>query len=141
MLAKHGFAISFRTGQSEGKISVTGVLSHRDGHSEETTMFLPIDTSGSKNAVQAVGSSTSYGKRYTASALLNLTSRGEDDDAKTAAGGFVTEKQATDIIDLLEATGADRAKFLRWAKVDKVEDIPAAHFQSCMDAIRAVKKS
>lgn len=139
-LAKHGFAISFRTGQTEGKISVTGVLSHREGHSEETTMLLPIDTSGSKNAVQAVGSSTSYGKRYTASALLNLTSRGEDDDAKTAAGGFVTEKQATEIIDLLEATNADRAKFLRWAKVERVEDIPAAHFASCIEAIKRVAK-
>ncbi len=139
-LAKHGFAISFRTGQTDNKISVTGVLSHRDGHSEETTMLLPIDTSGSKNTVQAVGSSTSYGKRYTASALLNLTSRGEDDDAKTAAGGFVNEKQSTEIIDLLEATNADRAKFLRWAKVERVEDIPAAHFQSCVDAIKAASK-
>jgi hypothetical protein len=44
------------------------VLSHELGHSEETTMTLPLDTSGSKNNVQAVGSSTSYGKRYTATA-------------------------------------------------------------------------
>ncbi len=85
ILADHGFALSFKTGiAADGKITVTGVLSHRDGHQEETTMALPHDSTGSKNAVQAVGSSTSYGKRYTASALLNITSRGEDDDGNKA---------------------------------------------------------
>lgn len=86
VLAAHGFGISFRTGRDGQHITVTAVLSHREGHSEETTMLLPLDTSGSKNAVQAVGSSTSYGKRYTAAALLNLTSRGEDDDGKKGGG-------------------------------------------------------
>jgi len=80
ILQKHGFALSFRTDCAEG-ISVTGVLSHKEGHREETTIKLPADATGSKNAVQAVASSVSYGKRYTAGALLNLTSHGEDDDA------------------------------------------------------------
>lgn len=85
VLAQFGFALSFRTGLApDGKIIVTGILSHRDGHQEETTMALPHDSTGSKNAVQAVGSSTSYGKRYTASALLNITSRGEDDDGSSS---------------------------------------------------------
>jgi hypothetical protein len=59
---------------------------HRGGHSEEATKFYPADTSGSKNAIQAIGSSISYGKRYTASALLNLTSRKEDDDGAKGGG-------------------------------------------------------
>jgi hypothetical protein len=95
VLADHGFALSFRTGlAADGKITVTGILSHREGHQEETTMVLPHDSTGSKNAVQAVGSSTSYGKRYTASALLNITSRGEDDDAELAARKPAEEKPA-----------------------------------------------
>lgn len=96
ILSKHGFAISFRTGRSpEGQITVTGVLSHRLGHSEETTLALPVDSSGSKNSVQAVGSSTSYGKRYTAAALLNLTTRGEDDDGQAGgARGLSTAAEA-----------------------------------------------
>src|SRR5690554_3080728 len=91
ILQRHGFALSFRTGHTpEGKISVTGILSHRDGHFEDTTMVLMHDSSGAKNAVQAMGSSISYGKRYTAAALLNITSRGEDDDG--AAGGRLMAK-------------------------------------------------
>lgn len=80
ILKEHGFALSFRTDFADG-VAVTGVLSHRGGHSEATTIRLPTDPSGNKNAVQAVASSVSYGKRYAASALLNLTSHGEDDDA------------------------------------------------------------
>jgi hypothetical protein len=86
ILSRHGFALSFRTGNFEGGVSVTGVLSHELGHSEQTEIKLPIDGSGSKNAVQAVGSSTSYGKRYTAAALLNLRTGQEDDDGQAGGG-------------------------------------------------------
>lgn len=91
VLKTHGFALTFRTGQTpEGKIIVTGILGHREGHFEETTMILMHDSSGAKNAVQAMGSSISYGKRYTSGALLNYTSRGEDDDGQ--AGGKLLPK-------------------------------------------------
>lgn len=86
VLMAHGFALTFRTDFSNG-IKVTGVLSHRNGHREETSISLPADASGNKNAVQAVASSVSYGKRYTAGALLNLTSHGEDDDGFAANNG------------------------------------------------------
>lgn len=92
LLAEHGFSLFFRTGLSaDGRVTVTAVLSHRAGHSEETTMILPHDSSGSKNAVQAIGSSTSYGKRYTALALLNITTGGEDDDGLGAVSVQVHE--------------------------------------------------
>lgn len=84
LLAEHGFALSFKTGRDGQEVTVTGILSHKDGHREETTVTLPSDGSGSKNAVQAIGSSTSYGKRYAAFALLNITSKGEDDDGQGA---------------------------------------------------------
>ncbi len=87
VLTKFGFALSFRTDFSSG-IGVTGVLSHRSGHKVETSIILPADKSGNKPDVQAVASSVSYGKRYTAAALLNLTSHGEDDDAFRASVPF-----------------------------------------------------
>src|SRR5262249_26318011 len=142
VLKTHGFALSFRTGQSESKITVTGVLSHRAGHSEETTIHLPSDTSGSKNAVQAVGSSTSYGKRYTASALLNLISTGEDDDGRAAgAGEKITEAQAERIRDMLERDKADLEKFLAYisktfrAQIECLADIPANKFENVLEII------
>lgn len=134
-LCKHGFSLSFGFDFTAG-ITVTGALQHVSGHKEATSVTLPADTSGNKNAVQAVGSSLSYGKRYTASALLNLTSHGEDDDAYRAAIVRITEEQEASIHDMLESTGADKAKFLKWLKVDSVSDIPAAAFDTAIGALR-----
>lgn len=106
----HGFAITFKVENVAAGLSVTGILMHRAGHRESTTMLLPLDTSGSKSAVQAVGSSTSYGKRYVMSALLNLTTRGEDDDGHAAVPTVtVTPIQARQLQALLDKC-SDRAK-------------------------------
>lgn len=136
VLKKHGFALSFRTGMSDTKITVTGVLSHAQGHSEETTIHLPSDTSGSKNAVQAVGSSTSYGKRYTASALLNLTSGGEDDDGRFAGGDDpVSADQLQGLQDMIERSGADVELFCKHMKVSSLSAILARDFGRACEAL------
>lgn len=141
ILAEHGFALTFRTGSEAGQIKVTGVLSHREGHSEDTTITLPADTSGSKNAVQAVASSVSYGKRYTAGALLNLTSRGEDDDGqKAAAAKTLSAEQAKQVREKLKSVGAPETAFLKWAKCDKIEDILAVNFDEVIRTIEAKRK-
>lgn len=137
VLAEHGFALSFRTGREDGNIVVTGVLSHRDGHSEETTMHLPIDGSGSKNAVQAVGSSTSYGKRYTAQALLNLTSRGEDDDGKAAGvGETISDAQVAEIQGLLDQTKSDTELFCQYFGIEAVPDLKAKDFGRAVASLK-----
>lgn len=91
-LSKHGFAITFRIPRNERGVEVEGVLSHKDGHRESTSILLPADTSGSKNGVQAVASSVSYGKRYTAGALLNFTTTGEDDDGQRAGQPAISDQ-------------------------------------------------
>ena len=138
VLAKHGFAISFRVSHPEHCIAVTGVLSHEEGHSEETTIHLPHDGSGSKNAVQAVGSSVSYGKRYTAAALLNLTSHGEDDDGKRGGGGeTITDAQADEIRDLAAEVKADINKFLNFFRAESIPDLAAKDFDRAIGMLNA----
>ena len=105
------------------------------GHSEETTLSGPADSSGSKNAIQAIGSTLTYLQRYSLVQMLGLAASNDDDGAAAKGGETITAEQADELIDLLEANGKDRAKFLKWAKVEHVEDIPAAYFKSCVDAI------
>ena len=119
ILSAHGFALSFRTDFTDG-IAVTGVLSHRSGHSERTTIKLPADPSGNKNAVQAVASSVSYGKRYAAGALLNLTSHGEDDDAFRAVDPGIA-----DWADAIE-NASDKAELDRIAADVKASGLTGA---------------
>lgn len=131
-LCKHGFALSFRITQPQpDRVSVTAVLSHRDGHSEETSLHLPNDPSGGKNNVQAWGSSVSYGKRYTAFAMLNIAARGEDDDAQKAGSGeLISEKQYKELADLITETGTILDKFLASGNVESLSDIPASQFEA-----------
>ncbi len=81
ILQRHGFSISFRTEWPDAKtVKVVGILRHREGH-EQTSEFLSgADSSGNKNGIQGLGSAVSYGRRYTTKDLLNITSRGADDD-------------------------------------------------------------
>lgn len=143
-LAAHGFALSFRTGSSpDGKITVTGVLSHKDGHREETTITLQHDSTGSKNSVQAVGSSISYGKRYTAGLLLNITSRAPgdaDDDGKAAGeGDKITQEQVEALQRSIMDAGADLPAFLKYFTIDGLAEMAAKDFDRASKMIAAKK--
>lgn len=155
ILKKFGFALRFRTGLTDaGLVRVVGILSGH-GHREESEFVLQHDSTGSKNAVQAIGSSTSYGKRYAACALLNIASRGEDDDARIGGGkiiddGFpgdkpnvpkINQKQIDALIDQCDAVGCPRPRFLSHINVAKFEDIPAADFDACMTLIGTFQRA
>lgn len=133
-LQKYGFSVMFTFPPSQNeKISVSGRLMHRAGHSVETSLSLPADASGSKNAVQAIKSSTSYGKRIILTALLNISTKGEDDDAMGTMAK-VSEEQVEELGKLVKHAGANEAAFLGYlAKNGKVSistlaDIPAKMF-------------
>ena len=139
VLKNHGFAISFRIKQDAAWVEVTAVLNHREGHAEETSIRLPQDSSGSKNNVQAVGSSVSYGKRYTMCALLNITSRGDDDNASSATGYIDTEK-AVEIDLFITKVKANKPKFLQAIGVDDVRHIRANEYGKAIAMLQAKEK-
>src|SRR5690606_14175904 len=56
VLSKHGLSYRYRTNQENGLVSVTCIIAHEDGYSEETTLSAGSDTSGNKNSIQAIGS-------------------------------------------------------------------------------------
>ena len=89
ILSLHGLSYRFRTDQGNGGVRVTCVIQHGDGHSEETSLVVAPDQSGSKNGFQAVGSAVTYLQRYTLKAALGLSAE-VDDDAQSASGN-VTE--------------------------------------------------
>jgi hypothetical protein len=141
--SKYGFGISFKVSNEPNKITVRAILSHRDGHREETAFDLPADTSGGKNAIQAIGSSTSYGKRYTASALLNIVTRGEDDDgnggpkqrksSSAAKKDGTTERFNKIKQDFEAATSVEHLMSLKRHHWEEVETLPARWYELLED--------
>lgn len=140
VLSKHGLSYRFRSDAGD-KINVTCVLSHKSGHSEETTLSGPADTSGSKNSVQAIGSTLTYLQRYSLVQALGLAvSEDRDGNAPRKTGEVISDKQFADLVDLADAVGADRAKFCRYLKVETLADLPASQFKSAVAALEAKRK-
>src|SRR5262245_45863728 len=83
ILAEHGIMVTFDAPKPEGGvITVTCVLTHRLGHVHRgATASAGADKTGSKNDVQAVGSTLTYLQRYTERLTLGLATT-KDDDAK-----------------------------------------------------------
>lgn len=85
VLKQHGFSLRHREEDlPDGKLRIVGILSHRAGHREEDKFDCPPDASGGKSNIQAIGSTRSYGMRYTTISLLNIETRGMDDDGHAA---------------------------------------------------------
>lgn len=140
-LAAHGFALSFKSENGEGKIKIICYLSHVGGHEEETWKTLPYDATGAKNAVQSIGSSSSYGKRYTASDLLNLTSRGEDDNGATGGGDAkVDDEQVAKIENEIATVDIKRDRVLKKYGIAEISDLPASKFDDIMQDLDAYLK-
>ncbi|MEJ1933731.1 ERF family protein [Nostoc sp. NIES-2111] len=86
-LSKHGLGISWRTTKQERNwVEVACTLRHTGGHSEAVTLGAAPDDSGGKNAIQAVGPAITYLERYTATAILGVAEKRQD-DAGASTGG------------------------------------------------------
>lgn len=104
ILREHGFALSFDiVEETDTQVIVQANLIHRNGHVRSTRKKLPLDRSGSKNITQSYGSTQSYAQRYAAIALLNITSRNEDDDGNggnaKATGELLSAAQISHLQD------------------------------------------
>jgi hypothetical protein len=122
-LQKYGFGVSFSIAQAGGLVTVTAKLLHRLGHSEVTSISLPIDNTGSKNAVQGNGSTVSYGKRYAICALLNI-STGDDVDGNDPEPDLGVIEQP--LADIAAATSLEQLS-ATWTNVYKAFKSHAAY--------------
>jgi len=141
-LSKHGLSASWTTKQN-GQVIVTCRITHELGHSEETSLAAPSDTSGSKNAIQAIGSTITYLERYSLLALTGLATY-DQDDAGIASSEveYINDKQVHKLRDLLIATGLEKkeSKLMKYLGVESLEKLPAKDFQKAVAAIEASGK-
>lgn len=144
VLQTFGFAASFSVNTID-KVSVTCTLMHKEGHSIETTITLASDQSGGKNGVQAIGSSVSYGKRYTLASLLNIATR-DDDDAQAAEqkdSRVITAGQSKTLeAKFSQLTDERQDSFIAWLqdrfKVDSIPEVRASDFNAVVSGINKV---
>ena len=137
-LSQHGLSASWKTAQN-GVIMVTCKITHEKGHSEETMLSAPADDSGSKNPIQAIGSTISYLERYTLLALTGLATADMDNDAQGAPAEKITTEDVNSLMDHLQSIEVPITQLCTYMKVEKLEDILKADMKKAMTAIEAAK--
>jgi len=136
ILAKHGLSYRYRTTSNVNEpVTVTCIVSHRDGHFEENTLCAGRDDSGNKNSIQQVGSTLTYLQRMTLKAALGLAVSNDDDGKSSDAGDAITLEQVEELVALADEVGADKEAFCRYFKVDGFAYIPAKDFPRAVAAL------
>lgn len=139
-LSKHGLSACW-TIQQNGVISVTCKIVHIKGYSEETTITAPSDQTGSKNSIQAIGSTITYLQRYTILSLTGLATYDDDDGrASVSPIELINSEEAKQINILVEQSKISREKFLEWLEVGDVTNIPKNMFPKAIKVLEAKLK-
>ena len=141
ILSKHGLSYRYRTSQDQRAVTVTCILSHRDGYSEETTLSSAADESGNKNHLQAIGSAATYLQRYTLKMALGLAASTDDDARKAETGKRISADQFFTLQGLIEETGADVPGLLKFIGAEDLEELTVSQFDKAVAGLRAKQKA
>ena len=144
-LSEHGLSASWVTSQVNGSVNVACKITHILGHSEETSLSAAPDTSGSKNAIQAIGSTVTYLQRYTLLALTGLATYDQDDDGKGSGERPPSVRPPTDeerevIAEVCKAIPAPPGKCVDAKKVAAICYESRQAYPYDMDAVPRVAK-
>lgn len=139
-LSKHGLSASFDFNQDNGQITVTCHITHAEGHRESVSLSGQADSSGSKNPLQQIKSTTTYLRKATFEAITGIASSENDaDDDGNSAIPLISDKEKSTIVDMINSKSVNQAKFLEYMKCDSLESIPAIDFKKAMAALRSAK--
>ena len=96
-LAQYGLSFRWRTESKEnGAVKVTVIISHVNGHSEESSLEARPDMSGNKNPIQAIGSVVTYLQRYTLKAAIGIAAAADDDAQSVGRQDSLSDRPAQD---------------------------------------------
>jgi len=140
-LAQFGLSHSWTT-QQNGDVIVTCTITHEDGYSESTSLSAPADTSGTKNAIQSIGSTMTYLQKYTLMAITGLAASSDQDDDGNSAGeppAPLSSEQIKAIAKIISDKEIDTNKFLDYMKYDSVDEILASDYKKALKALAGAK--
>jgi ERF superfamily len=121
-----------------GGILIRGRLKHLPGgHYEDSFMPAPLDTTGGKSNVQAVGSTNSFLRRYVACNIFNIVVVEDDDNGN---GGTIDEAQTKTIVELIKKAKVG-PKFLKYMRAQSVQEAGSLEAAVATIAVRDYRKA
>jgi hypothetical protein len=147
-LAQFGFSHAWAVEQGDHDvITVSCVITHSLGHAERVSLSAKPDTSGQKNAIQAIGSAISYLERYSLLSATGLAAREQDDDGRASGNGHtngngkISAEQKETLIGLIKETGSDTKRCLDYLGVRNLDELSASKFAVAKAALERKKSA
>lgn len=144
---KHGFAVEFYEGkpENENDVRIMADIKHRGGHTVTRYIDIPMDDKGPKGTVNktrphAKVSSITYGRSRLLRMIFNIPDAESDDDGNAAGSELIDDKQLSQIVDMVNGSGADLNKFLNYLRVPQLEAIPKSKFKVAITALESKLK-
>ncbi len=106
-LAANELSYSWDVKHTEGHMDVTCKITHVMGHSETSTLQIPIDKEGFMTAPQKYASAQTFAKRYTLLNALGITTADEDTDATDVGKEKSAKSSKAKIMFLLKTLKED----------------------------------
>jgi hypothetical protein len=135
-LAELGLSYTWDSDLRERMLFCVCTLRHVNGHSISATFTAPVESSAGMSEQQKHASALTYARRQSLIQVLGLTTTEPDTDGANPEP--ITQQQADDLRAFIEEVGANLTRFLKWAKIQRLEDLPARDYESAINAIRSV---
>lgn len=136
---KYGFALSF--GGGDANTEITCEVIHREGYSKIYPLKGVMDsTNKAKNALQAVGSTLTYLRRYLTCLIFNIQLTNDPDDDDGRGSDVISQDQLNKIRDLIMGCNMSQEaerKFCEFMGVRNIESLPSGLFVNAMTQLQA----
>jgi hypothetical protein len=142
LLVQNGFAVSFEQFADDRRIKVTCHLRHIAGHSSSTPFAVRLGGKADSET-QADCKASTTAKRNSLLQALNIVIRQDclqDEDDGRIEGGYITENEAIELEEWVEATNSDKVKFLEYAHAPNFREIHTSRLEMLQASLRAKEK-
>jgi len=137
---KHGFSFSFKRMMEEKRITVQCELRHVGGHKTLTEFSVPMPTDFLISEQHAIAGAVTFCERYAFRGALGITTGMPPDDDGKEFIGKIPPEQVEQLRALVEETDSDIPGFWKFAKTERLEDIPAADFGRIYQMLMSKKR-
>ncbi len=148
-LFKNSLSYRFEQKKEGEDVTIICVITHKDGHSECTSMTSellssPVSKSGaeSMNALQRLGATVTYLKRYTLCSILGITTADKDVDGRvTVPECSISIEQLDELEELIKPFADQRERFLDMLSIETLADLPVVRFDQAKRSLIKKRQS
>lgn len=134
IIRRHGFTVTFSSDIKDDRVTQTCTIQHVGGHKRSNQYMARIGSGPIHSSpAQADGAAATYAKRQAfCDAWMIVVDHDTDgrDDARDE-GAPIDFARAQTLRELVKETGADEAKFLKFAGADSYEEIGEKRYDEC----------